>query len=1039
MGPLKNGKPRRGRICCLAALAGLLFIFIVGAFFYEYLQNPSFRSLMEETIRTRTGQVIHLGTVAYDPERGIILKDFFWGERDKVGVSLFLPYAEIGITWDGIRKREIKTLHLLNPEMNLPLTGKKTDKPRTETSTLPFRILQGSIEGGTLTLHWRKAAPLTIDAIDLTLSEDNDGNHSRFEGRGVLRETKTPLTLKGVIDPKDLTLREAHLRTGWSDLAILPTLMPVPDPTLTMDGSLKIEADLQQGEAGPSGTVKSEFRDPVLLKNETPLFQSTAGNVYLHFAKTGTGNLHLRTTIDAVSLQYTTKELTVTSGKTTRITAEGIYPAEGNRIDGLHLKAELPGLGNFYLSGNLSALSTNDPTLDLILRGEGISLEEIQNHLSGPALRPLQGLKIRGTMTAQARITGPMQEPVMEGNLRIAGGRFNLPGRATGPLRANAAFRYDKKGVTLPDFTITSRDLGRARGNLSFSPGPQRKLSMDWTQDSLSPARLKARFPGVFSGLKGTELHGSGVLRTTLTMTGRTGKPSVIRGRSHLQITGGGFSSSDGNRMGEGINLNLSTQYDFSLPLKQLRFSADGAARDFELLLGGFYGNFKDRPLFLSLQGLYRPDKNELHLQSANLSLERIGTLHASGKISRLGTKPRFDLQGRTTAVALGPLFDFFLRETFQESRPGLSRLEVEGTTGLDFRVSGTKDRFTADGTVTISGMNLHGSRPSTSLEGMELHLPFSLHTDGKAFENSPEEYGTLSIDRLDWDGAEIDHLTARPLIEDNRLLFKEAVALPLFGGTITLKDILYSNLLRKDRTLTLAVDIDDLNLAEGSVALKFPPFSGRVTGTIPQVRLEGRRLTTQGEILLHLFGGEVRIDKISGEDLFTPVPSLHASIKLRKIDLRQLTGTFEFGKISGILEGEIRDLVLTRGQPERFEARIETVPTKGVPQKISVEALEKISILGSGTSPTLFGRGIYQLFKEYRYSRMGFRSTLKNDKFILHGIERFGNRGYLVKGSLLPPKVNVVNYTQDISFREMVKRLRRIQTSGKAKKGADE
>ena len=63
----------------------------------------------------------------------------------------------------------------------------------------------------------------------------------------------------------------------------------------------------------------------------------------------------------------------------------------------------------------------------------------------------------------------------------------------------------------------------------------------------------------------------------------------------------------------------------------------------------------------------------------------------------------------------------------------------------------------------------------------------------------------------------------------------------------------------------------------------------------------------------------------------------------------------------------------------------------------------------------------------------MGFKCSLKNDKFVLIGIEVEGNKGYLVKGGLLPPKVNVISYTQNISFREMVKRLKRIQEAGKA------
>jgi hypothetical protein len=110
----------------------------------------------------------------------------------------------------------------------------------------------------------------------------------------------------------------------------------------------------------------------------------------------------------------------------------------------------------------------------------------------------------------------------------------------------------------------------------------------------------------------------------------------------------------------------------------------------------------------------------------------------------------------------------------------------------------------------------------------------------------------------------------------------------------------------------------------------------------------------------------------------------------------------------------------------------METYKKKGVEQKISVDALKKISILGTGSSTSILDRGIYQFFKEYRYDKLGFKAFLKNDNLLLLGIENEGNKEYLVKGGLLPPKVDVISYTQNISFQEMVSRLQRIRLTEK-------
>ena len=61
--------------------------------------------------------------------------------------------------------------------------------------------------------------------------------------------------------------------------------------------------------------------------------------------------------------------------------------------------------------------------------------------------------------------------------------------------------------------------------------------------------------------------------------------------------------------------------------------------------------------------------------------------------------------------------------------------------------------------------------------------------------------------------------------------------------------------------------------------------------------------------------------------------------------------------------------------------------------------------------------------------------SGLRNDAFHLLGVETEGNKEFLVRGGLLPPRVDVISYTQDVSFKEMVSRLNRIRHMEKRKK----
>jgi hypothetical protein len=145
------------------------------------------------------------------------------------------------------------------------------------------------------------------------------------------------------------------------------------------------------------------------------------------------------------------------------------------------------------------------------------------------------------------------------------------------------------------------------------------------------------------------------------------------------------------------------------------------------------------------------------------------------------------------------------------------------------------------------------------------------------------------------------------------------------------------------------------------------------------------------------------------------------------------MTQDTSFGKIEGVLMGEIKGLQVAYGQPQRFELFLETVRKKGVPQRISLRAVENISRLGGGGSPFMGMAGVFaSLFKEFPYQKMGVRARLENDVFRINGTIQENGQEYLVKRGTLSG-VNVINQNPDnrISFKDMLKRLQRITSDG--------
>ena len=125
-------------------------------------------------------------------------------------------------------------------------------------------------------------------------------------------------------------------------------------------------------------------------------------------------------------------------------------------------------------------------------------------------------------------------------------------------------------------------------------------------------------------------------------------------------------------------------------------------------------------------------------------------------------------------------------------------------------------------------------------------------------------------------------------------------------------------------------------------------------------------------------------------------------------------------------------DLVIADGQPARFQAQVETVERPGSSQWISVEALNKITILSSGADSNVLYGGLAGFFENFRYSKMGFKANLRNDRLILRGVESREGKEFLVVGTLLPPTVNIISHTQEIGFSELLRRLERV-TIGEA------
>lgn len=653
-----------------------------------------------------------------------------------------------------------------------------------------------------------------------------------------------------------------------------------------------------------------------------------------------------------------------------------------------------PLLGFISIKGGMTNLKSGNPDLNFSASAEGVPLDLIKTLSTGLVPEWINEMDIKGHVTADFSVVGTLKSPMINGSLHLKGEELKRGEIELASFEADIPLEYKMETLTIKEASVKAEGVtGQIKGFKYFTK---------------KGAFLNTSFSADIS--KGTVSH--------------------IKGNADLRIMDGGFSSTDGATAAEGINMKASGGFDLSLPLMEAKINMSAEASGFELLMGAYYGSFKDKSLRASLKGLYKADDDSLTISGSELGIPEIGTLLISGKLSNITGQPRFDAEIKLAELSNKKAFELFLRDTFQESYPILTGLNVSGKTSFNLSAKGNKEKFLIHGKLETVETDITSISSELSVSGLNISLPIDIDYPEAAPLNikEPGRFGYLKIKDISWGSLNIKNLNVYPAIQSNTLLFREDISMPLFGGAVALRDITYNDLFSPERSLSLSIDINGVDLEKVSTALAIPRLSGNLSGSIPEAKFAGSSLSTDGEIILKLFEGEMRFHSFSINNFPGKIPSIKTSVDIKEINLGEFTGAFEFGNITGTINGYINDLVITDGQAERFDASIESIRKKGTQQWISVEALENISVLGSGSSTSILNKGIYSLFKKYRYEKIGFRGSLRNDNLLLSGIKGEGDKQYLVKGGAIPPKVDVISYTHNISFQEMVKRLKRIK-----------
>lgn len=492
------------------------------------------------------------------------------------------------------------------------------------------------------------------------------------------------------------------------------------------------------------------------------------------------------------------------------------------------------------------------------------------------------------------------------------------------------------------------------------------------------------------------------------------------------------FQNKDGTIMGEKISLSTGIQGVADLKRSRMTFAADLNVPAGEALYDRYYLNLKTHPIVTSCNGTYDLKKRSIELSKLRFDLTGILPLQIRGFFKQDPSKANVDVTVILPKAPLYPIFHHFLQEPYKTEKPFLATLEPQGTVSAEFRIHGSQDAWQVTGRLGWLGGNFSLTEAGVALKGIHLDLPV-WYRAGVA--KTP--VNTLS-GKLEVESITIPLLPEQPLsillhTGPNRISVESPTVIQVPGGDLCLGSVQVEKLFGPDLTIHTRLDFDEINLEPLLSKIWVYPPAGTLTGTLNPIRYENHAVTTRGELRAEVFDGKIILSDLGAAGIFTSAPVFKLNVKWEDLLLSEMTTNTAFGTIEGILKGQLRNVEMAYGQPQRFNLLLETVQKKGIPQKISVKAVENIARIGGGQSPFMGMAGaVASFFKKFPYEKIGIRACLENDVFTVNGTIREGGTEYLVKRGGFSG-VNVVNQNPEnrISFKDMVKRIKRIGAKG--------
>ena len=523
-----------------------------------------------------------------------------------------------------------------------------------------------------------------------------------------------------------------------------------------------------------------------------------------------------------------------------------------------------------------------------------------------------------------------------------------------------------------------------------------------WSQALLSLAWAEGRWK-------------AGRLDASLVVSAPTDRPLRVSGP--LALSGAALETPDGSIAAEGLAASFAV--DYRNGVDQQHVDLRGELRGGELLFGSAYVALPKSPVVLHIDAI--GDAAGWRMPTLFWGDGRTLTARGNAALAPDGTLRALEMD--ILSDDLSPVTGRYLSSWLGGF--GLGDLSLKG--GLRSRVhldAGGMRGFDAD----FNAVEVKDGGGMFRFDGLDGELRYSATTpvDSALRWRSGQLYG------LDFGAAEL------PLhSSDGAIALRSPASVEAIGGTLRFDRFqLRPPQGEQGLQANFGLTLDAFDIGKLAESLGWPAFRGTLSGSIPDARYVDDRLVFEGGLEVRVFDGSVKVSSLAMERPFGVAPTLSADLALDDLDLLSVTEVFDFGSISGRLDGSIRGLRLVDWTATAFDAELYTQRRRGVKQRISQRAVQNISSVGDASFVTSLQGQLIGLFDDFGYRRLGISCRLQNQVCAMGGLESIGQAaagpgsdvsGFTVVQGAGIPRLNVVGFNRQVDWPTLVERLEAV------------